>query len=377
MATLRGTTEVIAGTAVTTGADNIGITDSGGFFAGITTVEGALQRLGIIPPVKQNLNATSDPAVTDDSDDGYSIGSRWINTTGDKEFVATDVTVGAALWKETTSGSTTDHGTLTGLGDNDHPQYVLVGTATTDNIKSGYQAGNALTGTAQGNQLHGGQAGYNITTGDWNVCLGNQAGYSVATGNYNFFGGYAAARNSATSASNNVVIGNSAAYDAATLNDSVVIGPLAAYGTPTSITNSIFIGNAAGYTASATTANKIYIGDGYGANGTLLQGDTSACTFSVRGNLGQRGVHKTANYTAAKENIITVDATSGAITITLPAAASSTDRIYTILKTDGSANAVTVDGDGSETINGATTYNLASQYNKVTVYCNGTAWFVI
>jgi len=50
-----------------------------------------------------NLAATTDPAVTDDSGDGYAIGSRWINTSTDEEFVATDVTVGAAVWLSTTA----------------------------------------------------------------------------------------------------------------------------------------------------------------------------------------------------------------------------------------------------------------------------------
>lgn len=48
-------------------------------------------------------NATTAPAVTDDSGDGYAIGSRWIDTTNDKEYVCTDASVGAAVWKETTA----------------------------------------------------------------------------------------------------------------------------------------------------------------------------------------------------------------------------------------------------------------------------------
>lgn len=56
-----------------------------------------------------NLAASAAPAVTDDSGDGYSIGSRWINTTADKEYVATDVSVGAAVWKETTGGGMTTY----------------------------------------------------------------------------------------------------------------------------------------------------------------------------------------------------------------------------------------------------------------------------
>lgn len=56
--------------------------------------------------IKNNLAATAAPAVTDDSNAGYAIGSRWADTTNDKEYVALDVSVGAAVWKETTaSGS--------------------------------------------------------------------------------------------------------------------------------------------------------------------------------------------------------------------------------------------------------------------------------
>jgi hypothetical protein len=49
-----------------------------------------------------NNVATSSPTVNDDSGDGYSIGSRWINTSTDEEWVCTDATVGAAVWVSTT-----------------------------------------------------------------------------------------------------------------------------------------------------------------------------------------------------------------------------------------------------------------------------------
>lgn len=49
--------------------------------------------------VLNNFSATTAPAVTDDSGDGYSIGSVWINTTTDNIYAATDVSVGAAVWK--------------------------------------------------------------------------------------------------------------------------------------------------------------------------------------------------------------------------------------------------------------------------------------
>ena len=49
---------------------------------------------------KCNFSAVTDPAVSDDSGDGYAIGSLWVNTTGHKVFIAEDVTEGAAVWRQ-------------------------------------------------------------------------------------------------------------------------------------------------------------------------------------------------------------------------------------------------------------------------------------
>ncbi len=50
-----------------------------------------------------NWTATVAPAVTDDSNAGYAIGSEWTDVTADKSYKLVDATVGAAVWKETTS----------------------------------------------------------------------------------------------------------------------------------------------------------------------------------------------------------------------------------------------------------------------------------
>ena len=46
----------------------------------------------------QAVVETSDPTVNDDSDDGYGIGTIWFNESSVAAFIATDVTVGAAVW---------------------------------------------------------------------------------------------------------------------------------------------------------------------------------------------------------------------------------------------------------------------------------------
>ena len=78
----------------------------------------------------------------------------------------------------------------------------------------------------------------------------------------------------------------------------------------------------------------------------------------------------TSNYT------VLVDATAGPWTITLPAAASSTGHQFNIKKIDNIANVV-VDGNGAETIDGAATVTLATQWSSVNIQSNGTAWFKI
>ncbi|MCB0428687.1 MAG: hypothetical protein H6585_08360 [Flavobacteriales bacterium] len=68
---------------------------------------------------------------------------------------------------------------------------------------------------------------------------------------------------------------------------------------------------------------------------------------------------------------------AGPITVTLPAAASNTGRIYYIKKTDGTPNTITIDGNGAETIDGATTLVLYVQYDAVRIYCNGSNWYIL
>ena len=51
--------------------------------------------------LKNNIGTVA-PTVNDDSVDGYTIGSRWYDTTGDAEYVCLDASAGAAVWKKTT-----------------------------------------------------------------------------------------------------------------------------------------------------------------------------------------------------------------------------------------------------------------------------------
>jgi hypothetical protein len=102
---------------------------------------------------------------------------------------------------------------------------------------------------------------------------------------------------------------------------------------------------------------------------------TGTQTFAAAIALPYQAVNANATLDATFQSVA-VDASGGAITITLPAAASCTGRQYDILKADSSANAVTVDGNGTETINGAATKVLSNQYTAVTIRSNGSGWYI-
>ena len=89
-------------------------------------------------------------------------------------------------------------------------------------------------------------------------------------------------------------------------------------------------------------------------------------------------VAKTAAYSVTdKDYTVDGDATGGAFNLTLPTASGRTGRIYVLRKSDASANAVTVVTSGGQSINGATTYPLTTQYQTVRVQCDGSNWIVI
>jgi hypothetical protein len=113
-------------------------------------------------------------------------------------------------------------------------------------------------------------------------------------------------------------------------------------------------------------------------NGDAIFGDRLVYGAGFAWDVTETNVNFTLS---AGHQTVLVDASGGSRTITLPTAASSFDtthgRIYMIKKVDSSVNKVTVDADGSETIDGLTTYPLGEQYQSVTIQSTGTAWRVI
>lgn len=96
-------------------------------------------------------------------------------------------------------------------------------------------------------------------------------------------------------------------------------------------------------------------------------------------NWVKRDVSSSASVSTSDRNkVLLVDASGGAVTITLGAAATLANGFcVAIKKTDSSTNAVTIDGNSSETIDGAATFTLPAQYSSVILQCDGANWNIV
>ena len=72
-----------------------------------------------------------------------------------------------------------------------------------------------------------------------------------------------------------------------------------------------------------------------------------------------------------------VDTTAGAVTVTLPNAAEVTaDTIFTVKRTTGGGNTLTVNSDGGN-IDGAASQTINTQYASYSYVSDGSSWWII
>jgi hypothetical protein len=107
-----------------------------------------------------------------------------------------------------------------------------------------------------------------------------------------------------------------------------------------------------------TRGNTLYVSDG--------------TTWSIVREVYPGSVNTSTTISAADYDVIRVDGTS-AVTINLPPVANNNRRTLRIIKTGASGN-ITIDGNASETINGATTLVFSTQWQQVWLFCDGTQW---
>lgn len=75
--------------------------------------------------------------------------------------------------------------------------------------------------------------------------------------------------------------------------------------------------------------------------------------------------------------VLRCDATVAPFTVTLPNAASSGDTVLTVKKIDASANAVTIAGQGTDTIEGSATKSLATRWKSYTLQAREGGWDIL
>lgn len=86
----------------------------------------------------------------------------------------------------------------------------------------------------------------------------------------------------------------------------------------------------------------------------------------------------TTPYAVTNANdVLLVDATAAPVVVDLQTLASAVKKIYTFKKIDASANAMTLDGSGGETIDGALTLVTVVQYTSFSLYPGPTGWWVL
>ncbi|MFM7167293.1 MAG: hypothetical protein ACKO3T_18790 [Planctomycetaceae bacterium] len=100
--------------------------------------------------------------------------------------------------------------------------------------------------------------------------------------------------------------------------------------------------------------------------------------LQVAGPIATAITTKTSNYSVSStDSVVLCDATGGALTVTLPSAAGISGRQYSVKRTSGGTNAVTIATQSGETIDGAATRSLAAQYQSATVVSDGANWWVV
>lgn len=284
---------------------------------------------------------TVDPGVSDDNTAGFVILSLWLNSVSGALFRATDVSTGAAVWQEIAKDAILDshiaataaHGATGAVMGTTNVQVVSNKSFVDDNTtfedngdatkKLKFQLSTITTATTR-----------TLTVPNANTTLlGTDVAQIITLKDYD--GGTA-------SNTSRMVIPKETTANLASLTDKEAA------------------------IAYDTTLNTIVFNDG-----ADFKEISVAPSFTT--------VTKTANATLAasgEDNVIT-DATSGDLTLTLPAASGNNGLTYKITKEDSSANKVIIDPNAAETLDGNTTLEIYGEDKSIIIACDGSNWFTV
>lgn len=271
-------------------------------------------------------DATTAPTVNEDSGDGYSVGSLWIDVTADAAYVCLDASAGAAVWLQVQDAADIDPvaTTKSNLAASAAP-------AVTDDDGSGYGVGSVWIDTTN-------DAAY--------LCLDASTGAAVWL---NIQGS-----------------GDLDAFAAVKTN-------LAATAAPTTGDDS-GDGYGVGSLWLDTTNDKAYICLDATATAAVW---TEITQSGGGGGSGYTPQFKTAAYTASTGDKVFVDCSGGAVTITLPATPSTGNEVIVSDSSgDAATNNVTVARNGSTIDGAAADFVIDLNYGGCGFAYNGTTWVI-
>lgn len=122
--------------------------------------------------------------------------------------------------------------------------------------------------------------------------------------------------------------------------------------------------------AATTSAQLAALITNETGSGALVFGTAPVLATPTENGVKAAVSAQTADYTVtATDYIVTIDATGGNVTVTLPAASTSVGQMYRFKRLDGTGNAVTIARAGADTIDGATSVAMTAQYQSKDVAC--------
>lgn len=138
--------------------------------------------------------------------------------------------------------------------------------------------------------------------------------------------------------------------------------------------------NSAGRPCVSGTPVDIYVTQAY----KIVIKDSTGATIATEDNITTLGqlvstVAKSANYAVVandRDKVFLVNSTGGSVTLTLLSAASAGNGFTVAFKKMVSANTVTIQANGAETIDGSNTLAMTTQYTYKSIVCDGTQWII-
>jgi len=364
---------------------------------GTATPTAKLDVLSTTEQLRLGYDASNYVSLTTASDGKLTIaqnGTRFLHNTGSNNSflgVSAGNTSLTAIWN-TGIGAFSLDALTSGNSNTAIGVYALSAVQNgVENVGIGIQAGTSLTSGSY-NMAVGSSALFRNSSGSNNLAIGRSAVYN-SLGSNNVGLGFQALRGGASGVySNNVAIGANSLFSVlAGGSNNVAIGYQSGYtDTPanalTTGTSNTFLGHESGFNSATQRDKAVAIGfrakvdadntmalggTGVDAVSVVIGGTTANSTLQVVGSFATAYVAKTATYTATSSDH-TIDCTDNTFTVTLPTAVGITGRVY-VVKNSGTGT-ITVDGDGSETIDGNTSIDIVTQYDSRRLQSNGVNW---